>query len=178
MTANDKEDLLPEPALEEDHPGPADLESFLFKHTLNEVQFHPPVTMDESVSLQDAIETMRSQHQACILVTRQGRLSGIFTHTDVVMKAFDGPLDLAHTPLSQCMTTDPETLPPDASVAFALNKMAIDGFHRLPLMDPDGKPVGVVSMRDLIAFLASLFPQDIFNLPPDPAKWFRGRDGA
>ena len=142
MATNDKDDLLPEPVLEEEHPGPPDLESFLLKRTLNEVQFRPAATMDESVSLQEAIQTMRLQHQACILVTRRGRLSGIFTHTDVVMKAFEIAPDLARTPLSQCMTADPETLPADASVAFALNKMATDGFHRLPLLDPDGKAVG------------------------------------
>ncbi len=76
------------------------------------------------------------------------------------------------------MTPEPATLPLDAGVAFALNKMVVDGFHRLPLIDSEGRPVAVVSMRNVIGYLSSFFPRDVFNLPPDPTKISRQREGA
>jgi CBS domain-containing protein len=76
------------------------------------------------------------------------------------------------------MTRDPVTLPADASVAFALNKMVVEGFRHIPLVDDQGHPTAVVSMRDLIEYLSAFFNRDVLNLPPDPRAAFRNRDGA
>lgn len=177
MAAPD-EDQQVEPALEEDNPGPRELESVLLKQTLGDIEFNQPLTMDEEASVHDAIEVMQREQQACILITRQAKLAGIFTHTDALMKAFVAGIDLKCTPIRDLMTPNPVALPMDAGVAFALNKMAIEGFHRVLLVDPEGHPVGIVSMRNIIAYLSSLFPKDMLNLPPDPGKWFRKREGA
>jgi len=121
---------------------------------------------------------MRKNRQSCVLVTRDGRLSGIFTERDVLMKIVDTGIDLARTPVCSYMTRDPVTLPTDAGVAYALNKMVVEGFHRLPLVDSDGRPTGVVLMRNIIGYLSGFFPKDVLNLPPDPTKIFRRREGA
>lgn len=46
------------------------------------------------------------------------------------------------------------------------------------LVDTEGRPVGVVSMRNIIGYLSTLFPKDALNLPPDPTNIFRQREGA
>jgi CBS domain-containing protein len=74
------------------------------------------------------------------------------------------------------MTADPVTLPVDASVAFALNKMLIEGFRRMPLVDDHHRPIAVVSMRDLIDYFSNFFSREILNLPQRVG--FRNRDGA
>ena len=66
----------------------------------------------------------------------------------------------------------------DSSVAFALNKMVVEGFRHVPLVDEQGRPTGMVSMRDLIDYLTDFFSKDVLNLPPDPSGGFRSRDGA
>jgi CBS domain-containing protein len=76
------------------------------------------------------------------------------------------------------MTVDPVSLPVEATVAFALNKMLIEGFRHIPLVDDQNRPVAVVSMRDLIDYLSNFFSREILNLPPDPRGGFRNRDGA
>jgi CBS domain-containing protein len=76
------------------------------------------------------------------------------------------------------MTVAPVTVPADASVAFALNKMLIEGFRHIPLVDGQNRPIAVVSMRDLIDYLSNFFTREILNLPPDPRVGFRTRDGA
>jgi CBS domain-containing protein len=121
---------------------------------------------------------MREGNRGAVLVLRNGRLVGIFTERDVLMKVAGQPTDIEHTPVSHLMTTDPVTLPADASVAFALNKMLIEGFRHIPLVDDQNQPTAVVSMRDLIDYLSNFFSREILNLPPDPRVAFRNRDGA
>jgi len=165
-------------AAEEESPGPTELESVLLEDTLKDVKFNEALVVDEQVSVFEAVWMMRKHKQPCVLVTRNGKIRGIFTEHDVLMKIVDTGVNLARTAVASYMTADPVTLPVDAGVAYALNKMVIDGFHRLPLIDSEGHPVGVVSMRNIIGYLSSFFPKDVLNLPPDPTKIFRQREGA
>jgi CBS-domain-containing membrane protein len=56
--------------------------------------------------------------------------------------------------------------------------MIIERYHHVPIVDDEGRPVGVVSMRDIIEYLCDFFRRDILNLPPGPGSAFRDRDGA
>ena len=76
------------------------------------------------------------------------------------------------------MTKDPEVLEQSQTIACALNKMSVGGYRHIPIVD-GGKPVGVVSIRDLVDFLVELFPQHILNVPPSPAQAIaKSRDGG
>jgi CBS domain-containing protein len=165
-------------AAEEESPEPSELESVLLQDTLKDVKFNQAVVVDEQASVYEAVWMMRKHQQPCVLVTHDGQLRGIFTEHDVLMKIVDTGVNLARTAVSSYMTADPVTLPVDAGVAYALNKMVIDGFHRLPLIDAGGHPIGVVSMRNIIEYLSGFFPKDVLNLPPDPTKTFRQREGG
>jgi CBS domain-containing protein len=164
--------------LDEENPGPSDLESVLAHETLGDVLCDPPLILDSEGSLADALRLMREQRKGCVLVVREGKLAGIFTERDVLMRITGNLIDLERTPVSAYMTRDPVTLPADAGVAFALNKMVLEGFRHIPLVDDDGSIVGAVSMRDIIEYLSDFFRRDILNLPPDPRVVTRKRDGA
>jgi CBS domain-containing protein len=66
------------------------------------------------------------------------------------------------------MTPDPETLRPDHGIALALNRMTDGGYRHIPLVDAEGRPVGIVAMRDIVRFIVSMFPDAVLNVPPDP----------
>jgi CBS domain-containing protein len=72
------------------------------------------------------------------------------------------------TPVSMVMTPDPDTLPANASIAFALRKMTMEGYRHIPLVNDDGSPAGVVAVRDIVAWLVGLLPEGVYNLPPEP----------
>ena len=77
------------------------------------------------------------------------------------------------------MTPDPECLTPGDRIAYALNKMSVGGFRHIPLVDEDGRPVGVVAMRNIVDFVVDLFPGEVLNLPPSPGLSIsREREGA
>jgi CBS domain-containing protein len=57
-----------------------------------------------------------------------------------------------HRPVSEFMTAGPETLPPDAPVTFAINKMDVGGYRHIPVVQGE-RMLGVISARDVIRHL-------------------------
>jgi CBS domain-containing protein len=164
---------------EEECPGPNDLESALANDTLGEVETQLPLVLESSTSLAETIRQMQTEHRACVLLVEAGKLAGIFTERDVLMKLAGREIDLNRTQVAAAMTRDPVTLPVDASVAHALNKMVIEGFRHVPVTDDDMRPLFVISMRNLIEYLGEIYAREVLNVPPDTrSSRFRNREGA
>ncbi len=163
---------------DEECPGPVDLGSVLVHDPISNAANHPAIVIDAATTLGDALSRMREAGRGAVLVVKEGRLAGIFTERDVLLRVAGFPLDVAKATVGDHMTPNPQTLPADSSVAFALNKMVVEGYRHIPLIDEQGHPTGMVSMRDLIDYLCDFFSKDILNLPPDPSASFRSRDGA
>src|SRR5271167_3768127 len=98
----------------EECPGPADLESVLMNETLSSAASHPPLVVNAGTNLAEVLRYMREQDQGAVLVVNDGKLAGIFTERDVLLKIAGCPIDLEQAPVSQFMTPDPVTLPGDA----------------------------------------------------------------
>jgi CBS domain-containing protein len=167
-----------ERAQEEELPGPPNLEAVLFTETLSSAATRPPLILEADTTLAQVLRQMRENRYGCALLVRQGKLAGVFTERDVLLKIAGQTIDLERTPVSAYMTASPVTLPGDARVAFALNKMVIEGFRHIPLVDSEGRPTGVVSMREIIEYLSDFFRKDVLTLPPDPRVVSRSREGA
>ncbi len=163
---------------DEECPGPMDLGSVLVHDPISNAANHAPIIVEAATPLSEVLEKMREAGRGAVLVVQNGRLTGIFTERDVLLRVAGFPIDVEHTTVGSQMTQEPHTLPADSSVAFALNKMVIEGFRHIPLVDDQGQPTGLVSMRDLIDYLSDFFSKDLLNLPPDPSGGFRSRDGA
>lgn len=133
---------------------------------ISDLPLRDPILIDATGTVADAVKSMNDHHTGCILVGRAGKLIGIFTERDVLTKDFFRA-DSHTVPVESVMTPNPETLEPEDSIAFALNKMSVGGYRHIPIVDGD-KPVGVLSVRDIVDFLVDLFPGDVFNLPPSP----------
>lgn len=176
MPNTNETELLP--VEEDENPGPSELESALVRERLSDALSNHGLIVDEETSLEEALRLMREHRQGCVLVTREGRLFGIFTERDVLMKVVGTRIDLDRTPIRAFVTRDPVTLPAEASVAYALNRMVLEGFRHVPIVDENGIPAGVVSMRDIIEYLSGFFSKDVLNLPPEPRVSFRHREGA
>lgn len=137
------------------------------------------VCVEEETEVAEAIRLMQKHHIGCVLVQAKGVLVGIFTERDVIHKLLRTTKDLRALPVGAFMTPDPETLTMTDSIAFALHKMNVGGFRHIPLVDERQHPVGVVSVKDIVDYLAEFFPNEIMNLPPRPQLLHPGeRDGG
>jgi CBS domain-containing protein len=113
----------------------------------------PPVLFDATADATEAIARMHADTIDCVLVTDGGRLVGIFTDRDAVLKVAGRPT--APVPLAEVMTPDPVVLRHDDPIAVAIHKMAVGGFRHIPIVDGGGLPTGVVSARDVFRHIVA-----------------------
>ena len=98
------------------------------------------------------------------LVCRQGRLVGILTERDILRLLAGGhDLDVA---VEREMTPDPLTANLSDSVGAAVERMAENGYRRLPLVDAENRPIGEIDVEGIVHLLVQHFPQAVYNLPP------------
>jgi CBS domain-containing protein len=137
----------------------------------------PPIALAPDATLREAIDRMRECRIGCLLVVERDVLVGILTERDLLLKLDADALD---QPVRELMTPDPETLAAEDPIVYALNKMSVGGFRHVPLVDAEGHPVGIVSVKDIVDYIVDFFSHDVLNLPPDPARAERwsGRDGG
>jgi CBS domain-containing protein len=103
-----------------------------------------------SDELFDAIESM-CQHQVGSLLVRSdaGDLLGIITERDILRFCSKRPDTLKGVQISDVMTRELIVATPDVSTDDAMSMMTDHRFRHLPIMDK-GKPVGVISIGDLV----------------------------
>lgn len=121
------------------------------------------LALPPGASVRQAAKVMAESNVASLLVTEGGRLLGIVTERDVTARVVAAGLDPDGTMLSQVMTADPRALAPDDSIGEALELMRRYGFRHLPVLDDDGHPMAMVSVRDLYAVVQSQLEHDILN---------------
>lgn len=117
--------------------------------TLRDVMSTSVTTMEASATIAEAAAKMVQGRFGSVLVTQRTMLLGIFTERDVMRAAAEAS-DLQADTLSQWMTPDPITRPPETAAEEAAELMLSNGFRHLPVVDDSGL-VGIVSLRDLLS---------------------------
>jgi CBS domain-containing protein len=145
--------------------------------TIRTLEPRPAVCVTESTSVRDAIRLMLEKEIGAVLVERGGRAVGIFTERDVLRRVIRTGID-QERPVEEVMTPDPETLSLDDGIAFALNRMAVGGYRNIVIVDEAGKPLSVLSQREVVAYIVSVLPARVLNLPPVPNLEARSQDGG
>ncbi|MBY0514497.1 MAG: CBS domain-containing protein, partial [Gemmataceae bacterium] len=133
-----------------DAPAPSDrIERSLMTQAVALLDPRPPVTVGVGDDLGRAVRRMIDERVGALLVTDPaGNLVGILTERDFLTKAAGTP-GFEGLPVAQFMTPRPEGVRKFDSLAFALGKMDTGGYRHLPVVD-GGRPVGVISVRDIL----------------------------
>ena len=104
------------------------------------------------------------------MLENNNKITGIFTERDIVQKIAGNRHDLEKEYIIDFMTIKPDVLYQNDAIGFALNKMIEGGYRHIPIINESEKPIGVISMQDIINHLGDFFYEDIKNLPPTPLK--------
>jgi len=108
------------------------------------------LTAPVSMTVAEAARSMQARNfSAIVVVHADGRLAGIFTERDAVLRVIAERRDPASTRIGDAMTTNPKTIDPDQPFALALLAMHEGGFRHLPVVR-DGRPLGMVTARDAL----------------------------
>jgi CBS domain-containing protein len=130
-----------------DIPQPStDFETWLVADQLKRLDASTPVSFPADANVMQAIRALQEGSTECVLVEDGGRLVGVFTERDALLKL--GAREIDDVRLGDVMTRDPVVLRADDSMAVAIHKMAVGGFRHIPLVDGT-RPTGVISARDI-----------------------------
>ncbi|HEX3149316.1 MAG TPA: CBS domain-containing protein [Gemmataceae bacterium] len=133
------------------------IEASVLQDRVHMLKIKAPVTVPVDAPLGLALHRMVDHGVGALLVVdAAGRLVGILTERDYLRKVVGTLADYAHQPLQDFMTSEPETVRPDDKLALVLEKMDVGGYRHLPVVEEDGVPVGLVSVRDAIRHITRL----------------------
>jgi CBS domain-containing protein len=115
--------------------------------TVGEVMSRNLLAVETTDPLIDAAREMNDHGVGAVLVLTGEKLSGILTERDILRAVATGEVEGTH--VAAWMTREPETVEPDDSTGHAASVMIHGGFRHLPVCE-DARPVGMVSIRDLM----------------------------
>ena len=92
-----------------------------------------------------------------VILDEQKKPVGILTDRDLVERVVAKQLDSSQALVRDVMTRSPRTVSDEASIESVLSLMRSGRFRRLPVVDGDGKLVGLVSLDDILMLLAEEF---------------------
>lgn len=115
---------------------------------IRELMTGGPVALDVSATVSEAARQMKERNVGDVLVTRDGKLCGIVTDRDLVVRCLAQEGDARKQAIGEFCTEELVTLAPDAEVTAAIQVMQEHAVRRIPIVDHD-RAVGVVSLGDL-----------------------------
>lgn len=122
----------------------------------SDVMSTPPVTAEETMPIESVAKKMFEQDVSSVLIIdSSGKLVGIVTEKDVVGAVAIGKIG-SNIPVARFMKENPITVNPDTPLDEVLEKMRRFNIRHLPVVDKDGKPVGMVTQRDLLDVVLTL----------------------
>lgn len=153
-----------------------DIELNLTTESVAQASPAQPVCVAPEATVREALELMKERRVGSLLVCRGEVLAGIFTERDALrIIAAQDDLD---QPIERVMTADPASIPADAAVAAAIQTMASGGYRRLPIVDAQNKPTGVLQASGIVHYLVQHFPRTVYNQPPVPYPVTQQREGS
>jgi CBS domain-containing protein len=112
----------------------------------------PPVTVEPEASLMDAAKLMSSNRMGLLVVRDpmdRAKMVGVLSERDIVNAVAKG--ESIYSPIEDLMTKQVITISKDARVDEAAMTMSKFGIRHLVVVDENGLPFGVVSVRDIVA---------------------------
>ena len=107
------------------------------------------MTIEGSATLQEAAERMREANVGVLPVVDAGRLRGVITDRDLVVRGMARGMDAAQTPVRYIASEDLACARADWDVEDAMQVMADCQVGRLPVVDDDNRVIGIVTLSSL-----------------------------
>lgn len=114
-----------------------------------------PLKMAPEASVREAAKQMEAHGTGCVVVVDgQDRPVGILTDRDVVLRVLRRDLDPDQTSLADVMETEVETVRERTAVTTAVRRMRSDAVRRLPVVDGEGRLVGLFHWSHALGLVA------------------------
>ena len=116
-----------------------------------DIMTHTAVCCGPDTNVAAAVEMMWNRNCGMLpVVDPDGKLVGIVTDRDICIALGTRNQLAGSLPVREVATKTVHTCSPDEEIHVALQTMAENKVHRLPVVDQDGKIQGVLSMDDIL----------------------------
>jgi CBS domain-containing protein len=117
--------------------------------TVREVMTEDPVCLETKASVREAAQKMRDGNIGNVIITQGGKVHGILTDRDIVIRCVADRDDVAACTCGEICSTEIVTVRPDEPVARAVALLREHAIRRLIVISDDERPVGALSLGDL-----------------------------
>lgn len=115
---------------------------------IRDVMTPNPVSLPASSPVMEAAQMMKDRDIGDVIVLDEGKVCGVVTDRDIVVRALAAGKDPGSTKISEICSRDLVSVSPDEDIDKAVQLMRDKAIRRLPVVEGD-KPVGMVSIGDL-----------------------------
>lgn len=116
---------------------------------VGDIMTRPPRTLDVTASVMDAATVMREGDFGDVVVLEEGQLCGILTDRDIVVRVLATGDDPSIVRVGDVCSRVLTTVSESDGLGDAVRLIRAKAVRRLPVLDDDGKLVGIVSLGDL-----------------------------
>jgi CBS domain-containing protein len=117
--------------------------------TISEVMTSDPRSVTADSTVAEAARLMRDEDAGIVPITEGERLVGVVTDRDIAIKVAAEGKDPQSTKVSEIAATNLVTIDPQQDLDEALQLMAKHQVRRLPVVEEDGKLVGILAQADV-----------------------------
>ena len=136
--------------------------------TVGELSPRPHARVEVDDALWKVVGEMKTKGRGAVLVEEDGALVGIFTERDLLNRIDYSDALWSHVVVRDVMTPMPMVIRSDDTLSEALRRLTQGRRRHLPIVDYRGHVLGLISIRDILTYIAERFPEDMMNLPPHP----------
>jgi CBS domain-containing protein len=117
--------------------------------TIHDLMTSNPSTIEPDKTVADAAKLMRDEDAGLIPIVEGQKLAGTITDRDIAIRVVAEGKDPQSSTVRDVMTSRLVTVDPDQDLDEALRLMAEHQVRRLPVVEEDGKLVGIVAQADI-----------------------------
>ncbi|KAF9110163.1 hypothetical protein BGX27_006705 [Mortierella sp. AM989] len=129
---------------------------------------HGVAEIQARTSVREASRVMKQWHTTASLIMEDGRITGIFTTKDIVVRVMAAGLEPDRTSVIRVMTPHPDTVPSNMTILEALKKMHDNRYLHLPVVDERGQMAGLVDVLQVsFAMLSQMNTMQGENSTPE-----------
>ncbi len=125
--------------------------------TAQDIMVPNPITINYRASVYEGIKLMEKHNIASLIVVDDtGRVLGILTAKDIVLRVIAKGLDMHTTRVGDIVSRPVSVVEPTAPLKSVVNLMIGTGHGHIPVIDENGKPIGIVTVDDVLKMVPEL----------------------
>jgi len=117
--------------------------------SVQDVMTSNPTGIDAGSSVVEAARIMKQEDVGIVPIVEDGRLVGTVTDRDIAVRVVAEGKDPQSVSVRELASTDLVTIDPQQDLDEALRLMASHQVRRLPVVEKDGRLVGIVAQADV-----------------------------